>query len=70
MPVYAYECKSCHHAFDIRQSFDDEALTRCPACGEQTLRKKFGTVGVTFRGSGFYSTDSRGSSSSSGSSQD
>ncbi|MCJ8505994.1 FmdB family transcriptional regulator [Kocuria flava] len=66
MPVYAYGCKDCGHAFDIRQSFSDDALTECPQCGG-ALRKKFNTVGVVFKGSGFYRTDSRenGSGSSS-----
>ncbi|MCT1367255.1 FmdB family zinc ribbon protein [uncultured Kocuria sp.] len=75
MPVYAYVCKNCQHAFDIRQAFTDDALTECPECGQKSLRKKFNTVGVSFKGSGFYSTDSKssdsnvsGSSSSSGSS--
>ena len=59
MPVYAYACKDCGHAFDIRQSFSDDALTVCPECGGG-LRKKFNSVGVVFKGSGFYRTDSRG----------
>ncbi|RZI93086.1 MAG: FmdB family transcriptional regulator [Microbacterium sp.] len=67
MPTYAYACKQCGHRFDAVQSFSDAALTECPECGGQ-LRKQFGTVGVTFNGSGFYRTDSRSGSSSSGSS--
>lgn len=76
MPTYSYSCRDCGHAFDIQQAFTDDALTVCPNCGG-SLRKVFGTVGVTFNGSGFYRTDSRGgakkadsgsSSSSSGSS--
>ena len=63
MPVYAYACKDCGHAFDIRQSFSDDALTVCPECGGQ-LRKKFNSVGVVFKGSGFYRTDSRSDSGS------
>ncbi|MBS6030687.1 MAG: FmdB family transcriptional regulator [Kocuria rhizophila] len=58
MPVYAYACKDCGHAFDIRQSFTDDALTVCPECGGH-LRKKFNSVGVVFKGSGFYHNDSR-----------
>jgi putative FmdB family regulatory protein len=58
MPVYAYACKDCGHAFDIRQSFSENALTVCPEC-EGELRKKFNTVGVVFKGSGFYRNDSR-----------
>lgn len=64
MPTYAYACKDCGHAFDAVQSFTDDALTVCPEC-QGTLRKKFGAVGVSFKGSGFYRTDSRSSSSSS-----
>ena len=63
MPVYAYACKDCGHAFDIRQSFSDDALTVCPECGGR-LRKKFNSVGVVFKGSGFYRKDSRSDSSS------
>lgn len=61
MPTYAYACKDCGHAFDIVQSFSDDSLTACPECGG-SLRKKFNTVGVVFKGSGFYRTDSRSSS--------
>ncbi len=66
MPTYAYACKQCGHRFDAVQSFSDAALTECPECGG-ILRKQFGTVGVTFNGSGFYRTDSRSGSASSGS---
>jgi len=58
VPVYAYACTACGHAFDARQGFDEPALTVCDACGG-ALRKQYGTVGVTFNGSGFYRTDSR-----------
>ncbi len=68
MPTYAYRCAACGHAFDIVQSFTDDALTVCPECNGP-LRKQYGTVGVTFKGSGFYRTDSRGSSSSSSASK-
>lgn len=60
MPTYAYACKDCGHAFDIQQSFTDNTLTVCPECGGN-LRKKFNSVGVVFKGSGFYRTDSRDS---------
>ena len=58
MPTYAYTCTACGHAFDIHQSFTDDALTVCPECSGR-LRKVFSSVGVTFKGSGFYRTDSR-----------
>lgn len=63
MPTYAYACRDCGHAFDIQQSFSDDSLTVCPEC-EGLLRKKFNSVGVVFKGSGFYRTDSRSASSS------
>ncbi|WP_114907292.1 FmdB family zinc ribbon protein [Ornithinimicrobium murale] len=58
MPTYSYACKDCDNAFDIQQAFSDDALTVCPQCGG-TLRKRYGSVGVVFKGSGFYRTDSR-----------
>jgi putative FmdB family regulatory protein len=64
MPVYEYRCRTCGHQFDIQQSFTDDALTTCPECGGE-LRKVFAPVGISFKGSGFYKTDSRSSSSSS-----
>lgn len=62
MPTYAYACKDCGHNFDVQQSFSDSSLTVCPECGGN-LRKKFNSVGISFKGSGFYSTDSRSASS-------
>lgn len=68
MPVYAYKCKSCGHQLEVRQSFSDAPLSECPQCGGE-LRKQFNSVGVVFKGSGFYRNDSRsGGSSSSASS--
>ncbi|NNH53525.1 FmdB family transcriptional regulator [Promicromonospora citrea] len=64
MPTYAYRCADCGHAFDIHQEFSDESLTVCPEC-QGKLRKVFSSVGVTFKGSGFYRTDSRSTSTSS-----
>ncbi|MFI8528224.1 FmdB family zinc ribbon protein [Promicromonospora sukumoe] len=64
MPTYAYRCADCGHAFDIHQEFKDESLTVCPEC-QGRLRKVFSSVGVTFKGSGFYRTDSRSTSTSS-----
>ncbi|MCP1430714.1 FmdB family zinc ribbon protein [Microbacterium foliorum] len=66
MPTYAYACRSCGHAFDAVQSFSDDALTVCPECGGE-LRKQYGSIGVTFNGSGFYRTDSRAGSGASSS---
>ena len=67
MPTYAYACKECGHRFDAVQSFADPTLTECPECGG-TLRKEYGSIGVTFNGSGFYRTDSRAASASGSSS--
>ena len=58
MPTYQYACTACGHAFEIVQSFSDEALQHCPVC-DGRLRKVFSAVGVVFKGSGFYRTDSR-----------
>lgn len=63
MPTYSYACADCGHRFDIYQAFTDDALTECPQCGG-TLRKQFGSVGVVFKGSGFYRTDARGKTGS------
>jgi putative FmdB family regulatory protein len=62
VPTYAYACRDCDHRFDAVQAMTDATLETCPACGG-ALRRVFGSVGVTFRGSGFYRTDSRGKSS-------
>ncbi|MEU5156550.1 FmdB family zinc ribbon protein [Glycomyces sp. NPDC021274] len=66
MPVYEYRCKECGYEFDKHQSFSEARLSDCPSCeAKGALRKVFGNVGVTFKGSGFYRTDSRSSDSSS-----
>jgi putative FmdB family regulatory protein len=67
MPTYEYACKACSERLEVVQSFSDAPLTECPACGGQ-LRKVFSPVGIAFKGSGFYKTDSRGKSSSTSSS--
>ncbi len=64
MPTYSYACTECDNKFDIVQSFSDDALTECPQCTGR-LRKLFNSVGIVFKGSGFYRTDSRSGSSSS-----
>lgn len=64
MPTYAYRCRDCGHAFDAVQSFTDDALTQCPEC-DGVLRKQYGSVGVSFKGTGFYRTDSRSAGSAS-----
>ncbi|RPA10269.1 FmdB family zinc ribbon protein [Gordonia sp. OPL2] len=67
MPTYSYACTACDNKFDIVQSFSDDALTECPQCTGR-LRKLFNSVGIVFKGSGFYRNDSRSTSSSSESS--
>ncbi|MGA4685958.1 FmdB family zinc ribbon protein [Micromonospora sp. AB353] len=67
MPTYQYACTACGHQLEAVQSFSDEPLTECPAC-EGRLRKLFNSVGIVFKGSGFYRTDSRSSGSDNGSS--
>ena len=58
MPTYEYRCKACSRELEVVQSFTDDALTTCEACGGQ-LRKLFGNVGIAFKGTGFYKNDSR-----------
>lgn len=58
MPTYEYHCDSCEKNFDVVQAFHDDPLTACPTCGSP-VRKVFGNVGIVFKGSGFYKTDSR-----------
>jgi hypothetical protein len=58
MPTYEYACTKCGHQFEAFQSFSDEALTECPECKGE-VQKVYSNVGVVFKGSGFYKTDSR-----------
>ena len=62
MPTYEYACRDCGSHLEVVQSFSDDPLTECPHCGG-ALRKVFGSIGITFKGSGFYKTDSRSGSS-------
>ena len=66
MPTYEYRCRSCGEPLEVVQSFSDDPLTECPACGGQ-LRKVFQAVGIAFKGSGFYKTNSRTGAKSSSS---
>lgn len=61
MPTYSYACTECDDRFDVVQAFTDDTLTTCEKCSGR-LRKLFNSVGVVFKGSGFYRTDSRESS--------
>jgi putative FmdB family regulatory protein len=64
MPTYEYACKSCGQHLEVVQSFKDDSLTTCAACGGP-LRKVFGSIGIAFKGSGFYRNDSRPAAASS-----
>jgi putative FmdB family regulatory protein len=60
MPTYDYQCDACQHAFEEWQSFKDDALTKCPKCKKNKLRRLFGGgAAIIFKGSGFYETDYR-----------
>jgi putative FmdB family regulatory protein len=61
VPTYEYACTACDDRLEVVQKFTDDALTECPSC-QGRLRKVFSPVGVVFKGSGFYRTDSRSSS--------
>lgn len=62
MPTYQYRCTACADELEVFQKFTDASLTECPSCSGE-LRKVYSAVGVVFKGSGFYATDSRKSSS-------
>lgn len=66
MPIYQYHCQSCGRDLEIFQHMTDPTLTVCPECQGQ-LRKVFSPVGIVFKGSGFYATDNKKSSSASAS---
>lgn len=67
MPTYEYACTACGERTEAKQSFSDPPLEECPHCGGK-LRKLYSPVGIVFKGSGFYSTDAKKSSSSGSSS--
>jgi putative FmdB family regulatory protein len=58
MPVYEYQCKKCRYQFELKQSFNDDPKVICPQCGSKAKRV-FSSVPIIFKGSGFYTTDSR-----------
>lgn len=65
MPTYQYRCQDCSSELEVVQKFTDDPLTRCPSC-DGALRKVYSAVGVVFKGSGFYATDSRAAKKKSG----
>jgi putative FmdB family regulatory protein len=60
MPLYTYRCNECDHEFQVRQRMVDDPLTECPVC-DGSVRRIVSSVGVVFKGSGFYVTDNRSS---------
>ncbi len=62
MPIYEYECGSCHHRFEVKQGFKDKPQAKCPQCKE-IARRVFHPTPIIFKGSGFYVTDHRPSES-------
>ena len=64
MPTYTYRCNNCEYQFDFKQRMSDDPLADCPECEtDSSLRKVLNSVGIVFKGSGFYVTDSRGKKS-------
>lgn len=66
MPIYTYRCQNCRAAFEKTQTFFDKPLTRCPECRMSTMRRIPQLPAIVFKGSGWYSTDHRSSSSRTG----
>lgn len=62
MPTYSYRCYECEHEFDKRQRMSEDPLTVCPECGG-SIRRVVNSVGILFKGSGFYVTDNRSAQS-------
>ena len=68
MPRYQYQCRTCDQSFERRQSFSEDPLTDCPLCGTgNAVERIITSVGVIFKGSGFYINDSKNSNKSNGS---
>ena len=63
MPTYSYKCTNCGHQFDAKQRMTEDPLTECPVCGG-SVRRIVGSVGIVFKGKGFYVTDHRSSNGS------
>jgi putative FmdB family regulatory protein len=63
MPTYEYECTVCGKSFELFQNMSDPPLSDCPSCGKRVRRLIHGGMGVIFKGSGFYVTDNKKSSS-------
>lgn len=57
MPIYEYQCGTCHHQFDLMQKISDEPIKECPKCGKNTVTKLVSASGFQLKGSGWYATD-------------
>lgn len=57
MPIYEYQCESCHHSLDALQKMSDDPLKKCPECGEESLNKLISAPGFRLKGDGWYETD-------------
>jgi len=70
MPIYAYQCQSCGHDFDVMQKMSDPAPGACPACGKGEIRKQLSAAGFQLKGSGWYASDFKGKAKSNGDKKD
>ncbi len=66
MPIYEYQCNNCHHQFDLIQKFSDAPITKCPKCALQTVDKLISAAGFQLKGTGWYATDFKNKTPSSG----
>ncbi len=57
MPIYEYQCDACQHRCEVLRKISDEPLTKCPACGKETLQKLMSASGFRLKGEGWYETD-------------
>ncbi len=65
MPIYEYECASCHHHFDLMQKISDDPIKQCPVCGKETVTKLISAAGFQLKGTGWYATDFKNKSTDS-----
>ncbi len=66
MPIYAYQCRTCGHDFELMQKMSDPAPSTCPHCGQGEIRKQLNAAGFQLKGKGWYATDFKGGSKPSG----
>ncbi len=70
MPLYEYVCDACSHSFEVRQGFNDEPVCVCPKCSKKKVRRVISPAPIIFKGSGFYVTDYRSPSPTTGGAKD